>query len=147
MFLKLTLWGYGLQSPLNVRFLNKIKNQSCCPIRADESRFFSNRIIKCGTSMLGIKPEISRLWSDTAITRINSCVPDFKLFLIRICTARSHLSTPKSQIYQFSAISSSLFLLLMKSVTWFLHDGCCLPLVLLPCGVHRKIFFDTSIFT
>ena len=31
---------------------------------------------------------------------------------------------------------SSMFLLFMKSVTWFLHDCCCLPLPFLPCGVH-----------
>ena len=36
----------------------------------------------------------------------------------------------------FFAISSSMFLLLMKSVTWFFHDCCSLSPLLLPCSVY-----------
>ena len=54
----------------------------------------------------------------------------------RINTAKSRPSTPKRQRCLFSAISSSMPLLFMKSVTWFLQDSCGLPLLLLPCGVH-----------
>ena len=66
----------------------------------------------------------------------------FSIFYIyRIYTAKSRPSTPKRQRCLFSAISSSMPLLFMKSVTWFLHDSCGLPLLLLPCGVHWQIFF------
>ena len=53
-----------------------------------------------------------------------------------IYTVKSRPSTPKRQRSLSSAISSSMFLLFMKSVTWFLHYCCALPLLLPPCGVH-----------
>ena len=56
----------------------------------------------------------------------------------RIYTAKSRLSIPKRQTCLSSAISSSMFRLLMKSVTWFFHDYCGLPL-LLPCGKSGKL--------
>ena len=56
-----------------------------------------------------------------------------ELVIIRIYTAKSRLSIPK-------AISSCMFLILMKSVTWFSHDCCGLPLLLLSCGVSWYVF-------
>ena len=46
----------------------------------------------------------------------------FCFYIYRIYTAKSRPSTPKRQRCLFSAISSSMPLLFMKSVTWFLHD-------------------------
>ena len=53
-----------------------------------------------------------------------------------IYTAKSRPSTPKRQRCLSSPMSSSMFLFLMRSITWFFHDCCGLPLLLLPCGVH-----------
>ena len=58
------------------------------------------------------------------------------IYVNRIYTAKSRPSTPKRQILYKSVISSSMFLPFTKSVTWFLHDCCGLPLLLLLCGVH-----------
>ena len=56
-------------------------------------------------------------------------------FIIKIYTAKSRPSTP-IVLYSFR------FLLLMKSVTWFFHDCCGLPLLVLQCGIHWYILFD-----
>ena len=61
------------------------------------------------------------------------------LFYIKFYTAKSPLFIPKRQKCLSSAICS-MFLLLMKSVTWIFHDCCGLPLLLLPCGVRS--FFE-----
>ena len=58
--------------------------------------------------------------------------------------AKSRPSTPKRQRCLSSTISSSMPLLLMKSVTWFLHDSCGLHhllLLLLPCSIFSFWFF------
>ena len=57
---------------------------------------------------------------------------------IRIYTTKNRPSSPKRQICLSSAIPSSMFLLFMKFVTWFPHDCCDLPLLLLPCGVNNN---------
>ena len=54
----------------------------------------------------------------------------FIIITIRIHTAKNPLPIPKHQKCLFSAISSSMFLLPMKSVTLFFHDCCGLPLLL-----------------
>ena len=52
-------------------------------------------------------------------------------------------STPKHQRCLSSAISSSMFLLFMKFVTWFLHGCCGLLLVFsIRCLVHSKILLS-----
>ena len=58
-------------------------------------------------------------------------------FIFRIYSAKSRAYTPKRQRCLCSALSSSTFLFLIKSVTWFFRDCCGLPLLLLQCGVHR----------
>ena len=60
--------------------------------------------------------------------------------LISIYAAKSSVSFPKRQRYLFSAITSCMLLLLMKSVTWFFHDCCGLRLLFLLCGVLWQIF-------
>ena len=64
-------------------------------------------------------------------------------FNFRIHKAKSRPSTPKRQRCVSSAISSSMFLLLLKSVTWFSHYCCGLPLLLLPCGGRE---FDSRLW-
>ena len=56
--------------------------------------------------------------------------------IIRIYTAKSRPSTPKRQRCLSTTIYSSMFLFLMKSVTWYFHDCSGLPIFLQPCGIH-----------
>ena len=52
-------------------------------------------------------------------------------FIFRIYSAKNSQCIPKCQRCLSSDITSSIFLVLTKSVIWFFHDCCGLPLLLL----------------